>query len=295
MNIRYISRLYIFAIAFVGTILCGCNNSDSKVIEIVEERDSLKAAYEISKKQLSVVNGMIGSINKALDSIMVEEDLLFVNPHSEAPIGRNDVLHNLQRYEYVLRHQQTKISELEKMISNKKEYSGLQELVDHMKSQLADKDAQIARLRSELSKKDVNISQLRKQVASQKSKLDQQSATIEELDRKSTAQTKALARQDEIINNCYVMIGSKKELKRKGVVNKKKIVSDAALDKSKFVKVDIRKFREISFEAKRPRILTNMPQSSYNLVTNGDRNFTLKITDANAFWSISNYLVIQTD
>ena len=102
-------------------------------------------------------------------------------------------------------------------------------------------------------------------------------------------------RQDEIINKCYVLIGSKSDLKRKGVVRKNRLLADAALDKSKFAKVDIRKFREISFTAKRPRILTDVPQSAYTLTTTGNHNFTLRINDATAFWSISNFLVIQTD
>ncbi len=92
-----------------------------------------------------------------------------------------------------------------------------------------------------------------------------------------------------------MLIGSKKDLERKGVLRKKKLVNDAVMDKSKFAKVDVRKWNEISFEAKRPRILTNIPESSYQLTTTGKRQFKLKITDAAAFWSISSFLVIQTD
>lgn len=271
-----------------------CNNSSDKVVEIIEERDSLRTAYEQQNERMKLVDEMIKSINTALDSISIEEGLLFTSENEEIPIKKNDVLRNLERYEQVLRHQQNRINELDSIFSRGGN-AGMRKLVDHMKAQLAEKDAQIENLRTELSKKNVDINRLRQQVSSQQSQLEQQTTAIEELERKSQAQTKALTYQDNVINTCYVMIDTKKNLKNKGIVVKNKIQSNAALNKSNFAKVDIRKFREISFEAKRPRILTNMPSSSYQLTTSDKNHFTLRITDANAFWSVSNYLIIQTD
>ena len=92
-----------------------------------------------------------------------------------------------------------------------------------------------------------------------------------------------------------MLIGSKDDLNRKGVTKKGKIVPDAVLDRTKFATVDIRKWREVSFQAKRPRILTNMPASSYQLTTDGYGNFTLIVDNPSDFWRISSYLVIQTD
>lgn len=283
--------------AAVGISLSSCGNSDKGLVEIVHERDSLKTAYENQKEQLETANSVISSINNALNSITHEEGMIFANPHQETPIKKEDILENLKRYESVLNTQRDKIKELEDRLAKEKnnQNSNLAGLVAHMKQQLAEKDAQIAKLKAELSQKNVDISKLRRQVESQEILLAEQSLAIEELDRKSHNQTKALKNQDDIINTCYVIIGSKSDLKSKGIVVKNKIRGEAALDKSKFVKVDIRKFREISFEAKRPRILTNMPTSSYMLTTNGKRNFTLTINDATAFWSISNFLIIQTD
>lgn len=300
-NIYKLTLLSLTAMV-MAAMMTGCGNNDGKVVGIVEERDSLRVAYEAQRQRLEAIDGMLATINGALDSVAIEEGMLFTGRSKETPVSRNDVLRNLERYEQVLRQQQDKIRRLESMLSAGNGTSAgtaanadLQELVAHMKSQLASKDAQITQLRAELSKKDVNISQLRRQVESQRTQIARQDERIAELDRKSKAQVTALARQDEILNNCYVLIGSKSDLKRKGVVRKNRLLSDAALDKSKFAKVDIRKFREISFTAKRPRILTDIPPSAYKLTTTGDRNYTLHVTNATAFWSISNFLVIQTD
>ena len=171
----------------------------------------------------------------------------------------------------------------------------MQGLIDHMKSQLAEKDGQIARLRAELSNKNVNISRLRRQVESQHSQLAKQGEELEKLGKKTELQATALARQDKELNNGYVMIDTKAELKRKGLARRKKVINEGLLDKSKFTQVDIRNTTILTFNAKKPRILTNMPQSSYTMTKNGDGTYTLNITDPTRFWSISRYLVIQTN
>lgn len=292
-RIKNLCKAIAFPVLLVG-FATGCGNGN-EVVRIMEERDSLRKVSEMHDKRLSAIDELLNTINSALDSVYIEEGLLFVGDNDNVPLDKDDALRNLERYERVLRNQQERIKQLERSFFLNADYPDLQSLTEHMKMQLAEKDAQIAMLRSELSKKDVDIAKLRKQVESQRLQITQQNEAIAELDRRNERQKQALSTQDEIINSCYVLIGSKKDLERKGVVKKKKIVSDAALDKTKFGKVDIRKFREISFQAKRPRILSNMPTSAYVLTTTGKNDYVLKITDPTAFWSISNYLIIQTD
>lgn len=264
-------------------------------MKLVEERDSLKARSESAEKQLESVTEMVGTLSSALDSISAEESMIFVSKNPDVQLSRADAIKNLEKFEAVVKHQQQRIAELEAKMKKQRPDESLLGLVEYLKAQIAGKDAEIAQLRKQLQDKDVSIAQLQRYVATQRTQIKQQSDAIAELDRRSKSQTEALKRQDEVINNCYVLLGSKSDLKRKGVLKKGRLVTEALMDKSKFARVDIRKWREISFEAKRPRILTNMPQSSYLLTTTGDHNFTLRIKNPTAFWSISNFLVIQTD
>lgn len=279
----------------LALLVASCNNSSDNVIKLVEERDSLRAANEQSMTRLKTIDAMMTTLNSALDSISVEEQMLFVSKNPEVQMSRNDALKNLQRFEAVVRNQQNRITELEAQLAEGNADANTMGIVSRLKAQIASKDAEISQLKRQLQDKDVNISQLRQYVETQRSQIAQKDEAIAELGRKTQSQTEALKRQDEVINNCYVLIGSKKDLKRKGILSKGKLVSEAILDKSRFAKVDIRKWREITFEAKRPRILTNMPSSSYTLTTKGDHKFTLNITNPTAFWSISNFLVIQSD
>ena len=60
-----------------------------------------------------------------------------------------------------------------------------------------------------------------------------------------------------------------------------------------FTKVDIRTFTEVTINSGNPKILTQMPASSYR-IEKGKGSSILYILDPTAFWSVSNYLIIQT-
>lgn len=279
-------------------LLAACNtgnNSSDALLTLVHERDSLMAESSLQRERLDKINSMVSTINSVLDSIAIQENMLFIDPESEIQVSRNDAIKNLARYEQVLKSQRDRIEKLKHEAGMRSDSVGLGGMIAVLQQQLAAKDRQIAQLKTELAKKDVDISRLRREIASQQTRIDEQTNTIVQLDKATKAQGEALVRQDEIINSGYVIVGTKKDLERKGVIKKKRLIPESALDKNKFARVDIRKYREVTFSAKKPKILTDMPQSAYSLTTDGSGNFTLHINNATDFWRISNYLIIQTD
>lgn len=279
----------------ISFVLYSCGNSNKEILRLVEERDSLRQAQKVQEGKLDNYSKTIETLNATLDSIAYQENMLFIS-NGEIPVTKEDVRHNLMRFEALLKKQSEKIKLLEKQLaeSNDSNTHSLS-LIAHLKEQLNEKNLRIAQLMGELEKKNMSIARLQELVESQKTTINTQSATISELNQRTQRQSEALARQDAILNNGYVLIGSKDDLKRKGILKKGKIVADASLDRNKFAKIDIRKWREINFTAKRPRILTNMPSSSYEITTTGNRNFTLTVKNPSDFWRISSYLIIQTD
>lgn len=289
---KTLSRILLMAFVFS---LFGCGQSDKGLMALIAERDSIKQVNDEQTRRLTRINAMLETVNSTVDSIVAKEGLLFVNVQGDVPLTRADVLNNLENYERLLKHQSEKLDRLQKEMERADESESTSGLVSMLRNEIAVKDAMIAKLKEELKHKDVNIAQLRNQLASQNSIIQRHEETIAGLNQVNRIQTVALARQDEALNFCYVLVGTKKDLERKGVVKKGKLLSDGALDRSKFAKVDIRKYLELPFSAKKPRILTNMPQQSYTLTKVGKKEFVLKINNPSDFWRISNYLVIQTD
>lgn len=65
-------------------------------------------------------------------------------------------------------------------------------------------------------------------------------------------------------------------------------------DRGSFAVQDKRTLTAIPLPGRKAKILTNHPEGSYELTEENGRK-TLRITDAHRFWSLGNYLVIQTD
>ena len=64
-------------------------------------------------------------------------------------------------------------------------------------------------------------------------------------------------------------------------------------NKEYFTQLDIRVTKKIPLYSKKAEILTNHPASSYSLEKDAQDMLVLRITDAESFWSVSRYLVIQ--
>ena len=150
--------------------------------------------------------------------------------------------------------------------------------------------AQIQKLRSELQKKNVNISQLQKKVTALTEDNTQLNQRVE-------TQVQALNAQTEMMNEGFVKIGTKKALSDLGIISggflKKKKINLNAIQQDQFMRVDIRYFKEIPLNSGNPKVLTQMPASSYTITKTSKNQSVLSIIDPTAFWSISNYLIIQ--
>ena len=59
------------------------------------------------------------------------------------------------------------------------------------------------------------------------------------------------------------------------------------------IAADKRELKSITLNTTKATILTNHPESSYQLTKGDDDNLSLEIVDQDAFWNISNYLIIS--
>lgn len=290
-------RIFWPALVVAGYCLTlgSCSSGSDNLTRLLAERDSLIDVTRTQGERIELFNKAVETINTAVDSISEQEGLLFFPTDPEGKYSKDDALKDLENYELVLKRQHEKIEELRAGLKLTESGDDLKGMVEVMQQQLRAKDAMIAQLRSQLAEKELDIARLRRTVESQQLEIGRQGEEIADLGRRMTAKDKALENQDRILNQCYVIIASKSDLQRRGILKKGKLVAEGMLNKSSLMKVDIRKAKEFAFAAKKPRILTNMPSSAYRLTTAGDGNFILNITNPTDFWSLSSVLVIQTD
>lgn len=284
--------------AFVSIL--ACKNERVDMAGYMKERDSLIIENQANKEELAELNSIISTVSAGLDSIAIQEGILYSGKTRDGvALNRNQIIANINSMAEILKRQREKIQSLQDSLAmrsanpNKSSQSieKLQNVIAFLNKQLAEKDNEIQSLRRDVNSKNKDINQLRTSLSDMRNR-------AEKSEDRTQVVTQALAKQDEIINECYIKIGTKKQLVASGLLKggflQKKKVNYEDVDKSKFNAVDIRKFREVTLKSNNPKILTPQPSNnSFHFEENGDGTCTLVITNPTQFWSVSNFLIIQ--
>ena len=139
-------------------------------------------------------------------------------------------------------------------------------------------------LRAELDSKEIHIMELDEQVANLNN-------DVAELTTENTQRAETISTQDKQLNTAWFVFGTKNELKEQQILVDGKVLQ-SSFNKEYFTKIDIRVDKEIKLYSKSAEILTSHPSSSYTLQRDANKQYVLRITDPQLFWSTSKYLVV---
>ncbi|MDE5653428.1 MAG: hypothetical protein K2I48_08185 [Muribaculaceae bacterium] len=281
--------LLILAVAAV--ILSACSGNEKKLDADSAEIANLKSQYNEANTFNDSLLLLMGDIYTGLDSINQQEGLLYNTGGGEGVDRREEIRKNLASIRARLAANKKLLEELQaKANSSGQQNAVLNKTIDQLKARLAEQDTKIAQLTSDLEKAQTQISDLNNQVAEGTKKLDEANAATEE------AQAQTVAAENEA-NKVYYAIGTNKELKKQGLLEKKFLGSTKVLqgnfNQGYFTVADKRTLTTIPTGAKKAEIKTNMPAGSYEIVGEKDEPKTIKITNPAKFWSLSPYLVVE--
>jgi hypothetical protein len=121
---------------------------------------------------------------------------------------------------------------------------------------------------------------------------------VNQLTEETTQKSETISQQDKQLHTAWFVFGTKHELKKQNILTKDGLFSKTKLlekdfNKDYFTKIDIRIDKEIKLYSKSANILTAHPASSYTLDRDANKQYILRITDPQLFWSTSKYLVVQ--
>lgn len=269
---------------------CGESSKERVQREMIDSLENVsyqnKMNYEDLQRYLYV-------IAEGLDSISIEEKELFLeNGERESKgLNRKRIQQNLAHVRDILSRHRERIAELEKRLEKGDEtHRQLRTIITVLRQQLDAKDKELAKLKSDLESNKKSIDALAAQIKHLDEEKEDQAQTIQE-------QQEMIKEQNDKLSNAYIKIGSKKELKKMGLLSsgflKKTKVNYSNMDLSLFQQIN-KGIKNIDLPQK-VKILTPVPTDSYKMVDTGAGGKTLIITDSIKFWSLSNFLVIQTD
>lgn len=96
---------------------------------------------------------------------------------------------------------------------------------------------------------------------------------------------------DDNSKSCWFVFGTEEELMDQKILNHDNVLQ-TNLNKGYFTKIDSRIDKEFKLYSKEAKIITAHPSSSYTLQCDANKQYVLRITDPQLFWSTSKYLVI---
>ena len=276
--------LMIFAVA---GCLVACDGGNGGKDSVESEKDSLRSVIEQKDNEINDLMGTFNEIQQGFDLINEAEGRVnMLKGNAERNNMAENIRENMEFIQQTLAENKRKIAELEnKLNSSSINSSKLKEAVNRLMGQLKEKDEEIELLRSELAEKNVMIAALDSTV----NVLKDENAEI----RRDRDVSDEIARnQDVQLNTAWYVFGTSKELKEQGILQKGEVLK-GEYNKNYFTKIDIRKVNVIPLESRYAELLTNHPANSYSLLKDSKGEYTLRITDASKFWSVSKYLVVR--
>ena len=274
----------IFAVA---GCLVACDGGNGGKDSVESEKDSLRSVIEQKDNEINDLMGTFNEIQQGFDLINEAEGRVnMLKGNAERNNMAENIRENMEFIQQTLAENKRKIAELEnKLNSSSINSSKLKEAVNRLMGQLKEKDEEIELLRSELAEKNVMIAALDSTV----NVLKDENAEI----RRDRDVSDEIARnQDVQLNTAWYVFGTSKELKEQGILQKGEVLK-GEYNKNYFTKIDIRKVNVIPLESRYAELLTNHPANSYSLLKDSKGEYTLRITDASKFWSVSKYLVVR--
>ena len=285
-------KLTILAVCALA-ILSSCKNEAPKQdLLMTQLRDSLNQIISQKDNEINDMIATFGDIEEGFREITEAQSRVTLTKSGEGTNSAKRIKENMQFIQQTMRQNKELINKLKQQLRDSSFKSEeLKKLIDNMQQQLEEKETQLQALREELDKKDIHIAELDETVANLHSDVNQ-------LTEETTQKSETISQQDKQLHTAWFVFGTKDELKKQNILTKDGLFSKTKLlekdfNKDYFTKIDIRIDKEIKLYSKDAKMLTSHPSSSYTLAPDANKQYVLRITDPNLFWSTSKYLVIQ--
>ena len=272
-----------------------CNQDEIKRLN--QKNDSIKAVVAKKDASLNEFLAAFNEIQANLDSIKVKEKLINGQTSTGEKLGQDAktrIKNDIESIYQLLIDNKAKLAGLRKRLGNSNwKIKQLDKMIDRLNAQLESKNVEIDSLRGDLERLHIQVRDLNANIAQlEEDKLRTEDALRE----KEENLEKEILTKNEV----WYTLGTKKELLTANVIKKEggfigigRVTKlKANFDKSIFTKADKRYLKTIPVPGKKVYIITEHPADSYTFVGEGDDR-KLEIVDAEKFWSVSKYLVIQ--
>ena len=248
----------------------------------------------------SVINDFVGTFNE------IDENLTFIHQRrnqltleASKEINSNrksEILADIRLMDSMLVASSKHIEDLEKRLKDSGvRMRSFENRIASLNQTITQNTAEMEELRRVVEEKDYQIAEL-------STRLDQYQTELEVKNEELYYKEMDILETNRQMNTAYYALGSYKELKEQGIVDRtggllgigstKTIQQN--LQNEYFTPLDIREIKTIPIASKTAKIITEHPDDSYELIMEDGLISALVIEKPEEFWKISKYAVIET-
>ena len=275
-----------FIVCCAALLVTGCKDGkNSPESTNVHLADSLN---EVIAQRDSEINDMMGTFNEVqegLRQISEAEGRVALAKSGEGTSSKQKMKEDIQFIAAQMKKNKELIAKLQKKLEGSSlNATQLKKTIEGLQAQLVEKEKQLQTLREELDKKDIHIMELDESV-------NNLNTNVSNLKTESQKKTETINAQDKQLNTAWYVFGTKKELKGQRILENGKVMN-GNFNKNYFTKIDIRNTTEIKLYSKSAKLMTAHPSSSYTLVRDANKQYTLHSTKPHIVWITSKYPVV---
>ena len=267
-------------------LLAACKSEKPGNLNETDARiDSLQKVIEQKDNEMNDVMATFNEIQEGFRLIEQAENTVSLMKTGEQSDRAEQIRMSIRNIQQNMQHNRELISRLQQQVREGSMRSEqMRRAIENLTQQLNAKNQELQHLRAQLEEKDIHIAELDKTV-------EELNVTVNNLEADSHSKQEKINTQDAQLNTAYYVFGTKKELQTQNIYQKGKVLR-SNFNRSYFTKIDIREVKEIKLYSKDAELLTTHPAGSYTLQPDAQKQYVLRITNAQQFWSTSKYLVI---
>lgn len=266
--------------------MVACKQEKPKAdLALVQQRDSLNQIIAQKDNEINDMMSTMNEIEEGFREISEAENRVSIAKDGEGANKQQRIRENMQFIHQTMKQNRDLINKLRQQL-RESSFKGeqLKRAIENLAQQLEEKNQQIQQLRAELDAKDIHILELDENIANL-------NTDVSNLTAESSRKTETINAQDKELNTAWFVFGTKSELKEQNIYVKGKVLQ-SNFNKEYFTKIDIRVDKEIKLYSRSADLLTAHPSNSYTLQRDANKQYVLRITNPQQFWSTSKYLVV---
>jgi predicted RNase H-like nuclease (RuvC/YqgF family) len=280
---KILAASLLLTIGSLSITSCG-GDKEKEVNPLADSLQSVNGELsgKLGEKELALQEFItnFNEIQENLNAIKEKEKIVSSNStQGDVKSKEDQIKEDIQAIYDLMSKNKNRIGSLTQKLKNSNlKLEGLEKMIENLQNSINLKDEEIADLKTRMEGLNIELSNL--------------TTNYQEVETENQVKTNE-------INTAYYAIGTSKELKEKNVISKEggfigigkttKVKSD--FNKEYFTKVNIEQTASINIGARKAKIITTNPSSSYKII--GEKPVEkIEITNAKEFWSASKYLVI---